>query len=485
MSNSIRYFIKNHLNYILILLWMIIVLTAVLHHELWFDEALAFRFVKEHSLYQLLFLIGNSEEIHPPMWYLLIYPFAHLLNAKNISIQGISFIFMLLSVCYFCFKCPFNFFTKILFIFSTGMTYLFPVIARNYSLIPIFMFILADLYPKRHSKPILYALVIVMLSQTHALIWGFCLICALLFIFEILQIYFNKSETKNFKTISSYLISTFILVSDGFYLFTLFKRQIFNYMSRFNINDIQEKIQTAISLVPQNLDLSLGIDFNLFIAGFVILLLLIFLINKKSSFILLASVFCFEFVYIFLENVRVAGIPSQKVFIIILFIVFSCWILEKKNKVLWVLKDIVLFIFFAFLFFKPPFYKVIGDEIQNYFSNQPIIMNYLESNLKNDDKVLIISLVTEPSFLIGLEDNISRIDDNDEIVDNNFISEYIKKTGDNIKYIILPDETKQNLKIPYKKVFSSPKNKVNSITICDPYHNNYSIYQYMDYSKPN
>ena len=469
-------FIKNKLNYILVFIWFITVLIAVLHHEVWFDVALSYLFVKEHTLKDILFEMGHLE-VHPPLWYLAEYPFVKILGCKLAVLQVIAFAFTFLSVCFFCFKSRFNFFIKFLFIFSAGMTYLLPVIGKNYSLIPLFIFILADIYPERLQKPVLYAFVIALLSQIHAMMWGFCAICSFFFLAEIIQSQFNSYKLTHCLKISiKHIIAVVILVLDFMYLKFLFKDFITGNINDLSSAGIQVKIHDLITMIPLNIGIPNGFESYFFIAVSIILFLIIFIINKKSSVILLFSVLCLEAV----SGIFLAGVPAQKMYVAVLFLIFSCWICEKKNKITDVSKDIILSVLLAVLFFNPPFYKVIKDEINNFSSNQPEMQRYLNSNLDENDKILLcvndtnLDLFYLPYITDIKKTNIQYF--KTDTVNNSYLDEYISKNHTDIKFIVIPNSIEQNLKYPYIKVFDAPKNALTTVNICNPALNEYTVY---------
>jgi hypothetical protein len=283
---------------------------------------------------------------------------------------------------------------------------------------------------------------------------------------------------KNAKKTLGYFASAVILVSDFLYLFLLFKNKIFEQINNLNSDIIQIKLFDFITLIPLNLGIPGGITYKFFIAACILLFLLIFLINKKSLIILLFSVFCMEFILIY---AFFAGVFAQKAFLAVLFLIFSCWILEKKNKILWITKDITLIIILALIFLNPPFYKMIDNEIHNYFSNQNEISRYLIPNLNKNEKVLLVNNYYNNSeyfyapYLTDIPNqNIEILYDSTEIVDNKFLDEYIDKNKTNIKYILIDDNTKQDIQYPYVEVFQSPQNSVLNETMeqtpCNYYH---------------
>ena len=162
-------------NWILIIVYLLITLTALLFHEIWRDEAQAWCIVRDLGFIDIYNMV--RVEGHPMLWYLILMPFAKL-GLPIISMQFINWLIVFASVIFFIFKSPFNYLQKILVTFSAGMIYFLPVIARNYTLIPILIFLLAYFYPKRTERPYLYSILIILLSQTHILMLGFSLILA-------------------------------------------------------------------------------------------------------------------------------------------------------------------------------------------------------------------------------------------------------------------------------------------------------------------
>ena len=162
---------KNKFNIILFIIYLVITVLAMFHHEIWRDEAQAWCLVRDLSFTET-FNMARVEG-HPFLWYLLLMPFAKL-GLPVLSMQIVSLIFVSIAILFLLFKSPFNKLEKVLICFSAGMVYYLPIVARNYSLIPIFLFLTAFLYSKRIEHPYLYILSIIMLSQTHIYMLGIC-----------------------------------------------------------------------------------------------------------------------------------------------------------------------------------------------------------------------------------------------------------------------------------------------------------------------
>ena len=172
------------INLICFFLYAAATLAIVLRHEIWADEAQVWLIVKNLGfvdLFKHLVLEG-----HPALFYLLMMPFAKM----NVSI------FFMQIFCWLC-SCagvfllltfaPFNRITKCAIITGAGFLYFFPVIARSYSLLPLLIFILAVIYKDRLKHPLLFALLLALIANTHVIMFGFVFITGLFFLLEIFK----------------------------------------------------------------------------------------------------------------------------------------------------------------------------------------------------------------------------------------------------------------------------------------------------------
>ena len=168
-------------NIIWTFVYALFTLLIVLHHEIWADEAQVWMIAKNVSFLGLFKHLVN--EGHPSFFYLVMMPFAKM---------GFSAFFMQI-VCWASMCCavflllqfsPFNGFAKFAVITSAGFLYFFPVIARSYSIIPLLVFALAVLYPKAKEKPFLYAILLVILANTHVIMFAFCALLAVFFFLD-------------------------------------------------------------------------------------------------------------------------------------------------------------------------------------------------------------------------------------------------------------------------------------------------------------
>jgi hypothetical protein len=161
--------------------WIVVLLYAGLlafiipYHEPWRDETEIWVAVSDLSIRDL-FLRYFRETGHPALWPLVLMPFAR----AGFPFATMYFVHAALAigmVAIFVRFSPFSPLTKLLWAFSMPIAYEYAVIARNYSVTVLCLFVVAALYRKRFEKPAAYALAIFFLLQTHVLL--FMTACAL------------------------------------------------------------------------------------------------------------------------------------------------------------------------------------------------------------------------------------------------------------------------------------------------------------------
>lgn len=171
--------LKEPLLVIALFLYAAIVVFSTYHHEPWRDEAQVWLLARDHGL---LFMLDTiSYDGHPLLWPLLLHPFAAL-GFPYATMFVLHILIAIASAFIFVRYSPFSKITKICFIFSYFMFYEYAVIARNYSITILLLFVIAVFYPHRFKKPLAYALLIVLLINTnvHSLLIGCSLIGAYL-----------------------------------------------------------------------------------------------------------------------------------------------------------------------------------------------------------------------------------------------------------------------------------------------------------------
>lgn len=146
----------------LFLIWLLLNGSLLILHEPWRDEANVWLMARELSPFQLFREIKYQG--HPCLWYLLMMPFAKIgLPFRIIGV--VSFLVMAMAAGFFLWKGSLGRVTRGLCLFSPIFMYFYPVIARNYCLIALFLVLLAWQYPKRGEHSVWYGLLLGLLVQ--------------------------------------------------------------------------------------------------------------------------------------------------------------------------------------------------------------------------------------------------------------------------------------------------------------------------------
>jgi len=145
--------------------WAAIVVVAELHHEFWRDEVRALTLALDaDSLFSIPAIIHG--EGHPALWYLLLRTSYDILGTKAV-LPLLNLITAAAAVIIFLWRAPFSLWWKALFILSAIAAYEYSVMARNYSIVMLLMFVYAAVYTARKRSPLWLVLILFLLTQTH------------------------------------------------------------------------------------------------------------------------------------------------------------------------------------------------------------------------------------------------------------------------------------------------------------------------------
>lgn len=429
---------KNKVNILIFVLWCAISLFALFHHEMWRDETQVWCLVRDMNFADLF--AATRTEGHPMLWYLFVMPFAKF-GLPVETMQLLSFLFVAVAVLFLLFKSPFNTVQKVLITFSAGMVYFLPVIARNYALIPIFIFMLAHFYPQRSEKAWEYSLLLIILSQTHVMMLAFCGVLFLMFAFEKIK------EKKDFSILSLLVINFFFL--------------IFSFSKSLNENialvGYREQEKTLFELVydfsynffsPYFVS-SMPINCIIFYSILIVILYFLFKENKKL-FVLFLSSFIYIF-YIF-ADVWFSGSPYQKLFILMLILVFCIWVLPKQTGLL---KKAFGFLFFISVIFMIP---TVVDEYKYNFSGAKQVANYIKENINEQEFVVIgYSHIISPLSAMLPDKKFYSRDEQSYLTYFEFNQNNQIKTTEpeNVKYYIVQEDFFLFEELGYKLIFKS------------------------------
>ncbi len=320
----------NKLLISLFILYAVGVVFGVISHESWGDEAQPWLLARDASLADLFSILPS--EGHPPLWYLVLFPFAKL-GFPYETVKWVSAIIMIAAVFILLFRTNANIAIKLFIPFSYFFFYKYTVFGRSYSMIAFFLIAIIALYPKRFEKPFLFALCVVLLYNTHMLIFSFAFCLSLLYLVDAIQL---KQLNKNT------MIAFAIMCIGGLYLIPyLTNSQMANYFEKESFDhahNIKYAIQNALTIADNTEALSIGIlgILILLLAGrtkIVLLLLggiagILYIVGYRYSFaqtrhfgvlfIIIICCYCLAEFYVN-DKMNIKAVPAS-------FIQYGCWL---------------------------------------------------------------------------------------------------------------------------------------------------------------
>lgn len=370
---------KLIINIVLTLLYALFTLFVVLNHEIWVDEVQVWQIAKSLNLFELFKHLTN--EGHPALFYLLVMPFAKL-GAGIISMKLLCWMFSVFGVFLLFHFSPFKWWCKLAIILSAGFLYYFPVISRSYSLLPFLVFLSAVLYQKRKEQPVLYGVVLFLISQVHVIMFAFVFVLAL---------YFGL-ETKKENRINKKTIVAFSLMCLGLLLVvaqlssTIWSNSaisttintdivlIKNFFVEFFANTINDMSKVVIPFV----------SYILWVF-FLLLICLIFNKSKKMFALVLLSIGFQIGIYV---TVYPAFVYGTRIFSAFLILLFAYWVVfndseEDKTKLI---INILLAVFFLLSAFNG-ILNCIRDIKLPYSGSAPVA-EFIKTNIAPDNSVI-------------------------------------------------------------------------------------------------
>lgn len=186
---------NNLCNIFLLVAYSMLTLFCSWKHEMWFDEAEAWAIVKYNDMTELFEVLKS--EGHPILWYLII-KLAVFFNIKAEFMPFIGCMFSIATVILVLWKSPFNIRMKIIILFSSGMIYYNTVMSRVYCLIPLLLCLLAYIYPVRKERPLLYGIIVALLTNTHIFMFGLIASLGIYMIIDLITDWRANSANRNF-----------------------------------------------------------------------------------------------------------------------------------------------------------------------------------------------------------------------------------------------------------------------------------------------
>ncbi len=363
---------KKFILTIIFIIYLMISFLLVLNHEIWTDEAQAWEIARSLSVPEIF--AQMRYEAHPCLWHLILAIPAKL-GLPVISMNIISWICTSIAVYIILFHSKFNSILKIFIIFNPTFIYLLSVVSRNYCLIVLLLSIFSIIYEKRMKHPILYTIIIGLLSQTHIIICGFIGISALIFLIEL----FKEKRYKN-------LIISIIIF---FTFFILLAAQIFPSLG--DCVFIQKDPMTFQYLINKILICAKGIG-EFFIKNESPILSLLFLIvilviatkitynyNKQKGIMLLISISFLYIIHLFWPF----SITERTSLIFAIIVLLN----TDNDKKAYLIFTIII----SSLIILTNYNKIISDFKYEY-SDSKNVGNFINENIEDSSLIIILDI---------------------------------------------------------------------------------------------
>ncbi len=387
---------------LVVVIYTCIALVCVLNHEIWEDEAQVWMLCKYMTLPELFKHLVN--EGHPSFFYLITMPWAKL-GGSIICMQLLCLFASAAAVFLIWYKSGFKTWVKFAITLSAPFLYHFPVIARSYSVIPLFVLLLALLHNKTGKHPFLYALILLCLTNTHVIMAMFTFILSLRFIY--LNLYSPYKNKK--KPDKKCLFAAGIFISGFIALFAQLSGTVnSNVYINFKPDDkIGALVRIIMAFIFNSLDayyikthsqyFSAPMLFflTLFSTNFILLVISLYK-NSKGLFWLFALSSVFQ-VAIYLMTYNQLILPTR-IFCLYMMLLFcqivifqnndfkeSGFFTKKKNV------EILLGVFFAFMIFNG--IKVYYADMALDYSGSKRIAQFIKLNYGSSKPVIFTDSV--------------------------------------------------------------------------------------------
>ncbi len=186
---------------VVIVVFFVLGLLNVLHHELWRDEmqawSLAYHSDTLGNLYQ-----NTRYEGHPMLWFLILF----LVKSVTTNVMAMQFVHLLIAgaaVVVFLLYSPFSRLQKVLYSFGYFAVYEYCVISRNYGISVLLLFLCCVLLTRENKRYILLGILLVLLAQTNIF---FTILAVMLAGYALLDYWLYPSGKFAWRTPSSSLV---------------------------------------------------------------------------------------------------------------------------------------------------------------------------------------------------------------------------------------------------------------------------------------
>ena len=158
----------NLLLFLGFILWFSIVKKNAPLYSFNSDELWAWDIAHDLNFSQIVQLMHY--EGHSFLWYMIIKPFTFLADTYPslfpYALKWINLAFMCIAMFLLWMFAPFNIFLKLLISYTSAFGVVYPALGRPYGFVILLLFIVAMLYNNRLKHPLIYSVLLLVLSQT-------------------------------------------------------------------------------------------------------------------------------------------------------------------------------------------------------------------------------------------------------------------------------------------------------------------------------
>jgi hypothetical protein len=150
----------------LFVLWLCLVIFMAWHHSFWRDEVRALSVALQGDSFVEM-LKSLHWEGHPAVWYLLLR-IAYLVAGTPLVLPTIAIGVASAAILVLVLRSPFSWWMIALIVLSEFALFEYSVMARNYGISALFLFLLAALYNQHRDRGILLGVLLALLANTNA-----------------------------------------------------------------------------------------------------------------------------------------------------------------------------------------------------------------------------------------------------------------------------------------------------------------------------
>jgi len=377
--------------------YFVAVLVLLSFHEPWEDELQAWCIARDLSVPEIFYQMRY--EGHFALWYLLLKPLAAA-GMSEMMLNLTSWLLVSAAVLLLLTFRGFGRWFKLAVLLSCPIFYWFPVVARNYALIPLALALLAGLYPVRVKRPWAYGAALLLLVHTHAYMEGLAGILGVFFAWDLLRHSRRMPVKEKGKGIGILLLIGLGVLAAFLQVAPAFGTSSFAPASPGSLfagwTSLPDRILNVLSRLPADFAPVLsklagtGVTANLFYLCLALAVLQLFLTRKRAGIIFLAGFF-----WQVLFAVLIYPFALHRVYLPLLMLIF-CFALPVRKKSLrknsasrrkWLYRLIPAGVL-ALMTIPDTLHDTLYD-IFRPFSNQVQMAYFIQENLPANAKIVV------------------------------------------------------------------------------------------------